>query len=248
MIRQGKRELNHPMRGKYIVFEGVDNSGKTTIASRVCEWLIKAGRSVVMTRHPGSTPAGKQIRALLKHSEYEIDPHSQALLFAADNSLFINQILIPTTSMGGWVIGDRNNFISSIAYQIASGCSFDQLDKVHDATICPVKIDLLFIFRCTWEESNRRRQLKLQTLDEPAVDRYEDGGRAYFDKLTRCYDRIVEEQSGRLLKFVNSVVTLAEAPQAPRCLYIDATRPEDEVFEAVIGALKSIMHDEIVRL
>lgn len=240
--------LNNPLRGKFIVFEGIDNSGKTTIATRVQKWLERAGRLTKLTRHPGSTPGGVEIRKLLKHSEYELDANAQALLFAADNSLFINQILVPSISQGTWVIGDRNNFISSIAYQIASGCSFDTLDKVHAATVCPIKIDLLFIFKCSWEESQRRRQEKLKTLDEPETDRYEDGGRDYFNKLTACYDTMIEDHSDRLLKFVRGTDTCSGILPSPRCLYINASQSEDEVFNDVIGALKSIMHDEISQL
>lgn len=206
-------------RGKFIVFDGVDNSGKTTVAKIIQEWLNERGISSKLTRHPGSTPVGKDIRNLLKHSPHPINPNAQALLFAADNSMFMSQVLEPALNAGEWVLGDRNNFISSLAYQIASGCSWEELDKVHDATAQTSKIDLLFIFRCNWGESQRRRLLK--GIDAP--DRYEDGGREYFEKLVNCYDRIVEEQPQRLSKFVKF------SDGRMNCYYIDANRSLDDV-------------------
>lgn len=220
--------MSNPKLGKFIVFEGIDNSGKTTVASAIKEWLQTRSKiNAVLTKHPGSTPIGYEVRQLLKHSPHDINPNAQALLFAADNSLFIHQILLPSIKQGQWVIGDRNNFISSIAYQIASGCSFDELDQVHAATLSPpeAKIDILFIFRCSWEETQRRRQQKgLQP-----VDRYEDQGKDYFNKLVNTYETLLETQTDRLNKFVRH-------PQ--HCYYIDATRPLPEVISEVQSRIK----------
>lgn len=213
--------------GRFIVFEGIDNSGKTTVASSIKEWLLTERRlNAILTKHPGSTPIGFEVRKLLKHSPHEINPNAQALLFAADNSLFIHQILLPTLQGGSWVIGDRNNFVSSIAYQIASGCSFDELDRVHAATEFPseAKIDVLFIFKCSWEETQKRRQQK----GVQPVDRYEDQGRVYFNKLVNCYEQIVETQSSRLSKFVRDLNQVH---------YIDANQPLTEVITEVRAKL-----------
>lgn len=209
--------------GKFIVFEGVDNSGKTTVASEISEWLTAKNAKVHLTKHPGSTAIGQEIRYLLKHSEHAISPNTQALLFAADNSQFMNQILHPKLEEGDWVIGDRSNFISSLAYQIASGCSFDDMDKIHAATKQTDKIDLLFVFKCSWKESQRRRAFK---ADE-RPDRYEDGGREYFEKLVKCYERIRDEQFVRLAKFVHS------REGRINCHYIDANKDLNSVISTV---------------
>jgi dTMP kinase len=219
------------MSGKFIVFEGIDNSGKTTVSREITKWLqedyaIKA----IMTRHPGSTPIGQEIREILKHSPHPINSNAQALLFAADNSIFMNQVLKPNLEQGNWVIGDRNNYISSLAYQIASGCSWDELDKVHDATTQVHKIDLLLVFKCDYEESQRRRALK----GEEALDRFEDAGREYFDKLSACYNDILNLQYERLQKFVSRRNHLSDTRRMlPNAHYIDATLPLQDVIDKV---------------
>tara|TARA_R100001244_G_scaffold25113_4_gene25590 strand:- start:54260 stop:54922 length:663 start_codon:yes stop_codon:yes gene_type:complete len=214
------------MSGKFVVFEGVDNSGKTTVATRIKEWLESRKVQAILTKHPGSTAVGQELRQILKHSEHPIDPNSQALLFAADNSLFINNILKPAKKTGCWILCDRNNFISSLAYQIASGCDFDHLDNVHAATgnTEDTKIDVLFVFYCSWENTKLRKSL----AGDEVPDRYEDQGRDYFNKLHDCYDKLLSEQSGRLQKFVKDLDNVH---------YIDANRTLDEV----IGEIKGIL-------
>jgi dTMP kinase len=222
------------MSGKFIVFEGIDNSGKTTVSKAVAEWLRdEYGITTVATRHPGSTPVGQEIRTLLKTSPHPINPNAQALLFAADNSMFMHQILEPALAEGNWVIGDRNNFISSLAYQIASGCSWDELDMVHAATKQIAKIDLLLVFRCPWEESQRRRTLK----GEAGPDRYEDAGREYFEKLLSCYDQLFETQEGRLSKFVET-----GRGSSLNCRYVDASKSLEEV----VSTVKSLIRNNLL--
>jgi len=218
------------MSGKFIVFEGIDNSGKTTVSKKITEWLKNDHNTkTIVTRHPGSTPIGQEIREILKHSPHPINSNAQALLFAADNSIFMDQVLKPNLDIGTWVIGDRNNFVSSLAYQIASGCSWDELDAVHDATQQTAKIDLLLIFTCDYKESQRRRALK----GEEKLDRFEDAGRAYFDKLSKCYENILDTQHPRLKKFVKKRDDLPSWTRQINAHYIDAMRPLEEVTKEV---------------
>lgn len=184
--------------GKFIVFDGIDYSGKTTITRMVSSWLSDNKINNIITRHPGSTEIGFELRKLLKHNKSPINANAQALLFAADNSLFMHQILKPSIESGKWVIGDRNNFISSLAYQIASGCSIDELDNVHNATIQTYKIDLLFILQCDIDELKRRKAKRNSKI----YDRYENTDDDYFNKLIECYNSI--HRNHRLKKFVKT--------------------------------------------
>jgi dTMP kinase len=217
--------------GKFVVFEGVDNSGKTTVLELTEKWLRSQGKEVIATKHPGATPLGREVRRIIKHSDYEVDPNTEALVFAVDNSAFISQVLRPGLKRGAWILGDRNNFISSLAYQIASGCSFDELDRVHAAIANPPKIDLLFVLKCDWETSQERKRQKMLTSNEPTKDRFEDRGKEYFDKLVDCYNQVIERHAHRLLKFVKATETIPVA--TPRCVYIDASQPISAVFKHV---------------
>ena len=217
-------------QGKFIVFEGIDNSGKTTISRMIQCWLDN-GNDTILTRHPGSTPIGTEIRNLLKHSKHPINPNAQALMFAADNSAFMHQILQPSLQNGTWVLADRNNYISSLAYQIASGCSLDELDRVHDATLQTNKIDLLFVFTCSWEETRRRKRIKEQ-VEGKQTDRYEDVGKDYFDKLVECYDGLINNP--RISKFVKE-------PIANNVVMIDATQDMMQVYVEVENHVRALL-------
>lgn len=214
--------------GKYIVIEGVDYSGKSTMTDHLAQYLIKRGVDVIKTRHPGATHVGHEIRKAIKNSDIELDPLTEALLFAADNSAFVNQKLQPALEAGKWVLADRNNFVSSLAYQTTSGCSLEELDKVHSFLEDPPKIDLLIILRITMDKLLERKKLR-----GSGPDRYENED--YFESVRSAYDQLIDgsnpEFDKRLEKFVTKTTTTPE--QFPRCVGIDSNRTQKEVFESI---------------
>lgn len=237
--------------GKYIVLDGPDGGGKSTIAKQLVEWFQKkTSIQTVYTRHPGSTLIGRELRQLIANPDLHVDPQTRALLFAADNSSFITNILKPKLEQGTWIISDRNNYISSLAYQIADGCSLDQLDKIHAATY-PIKelpkIDLLLIMQTDYKTAYERRAVrsaseKSETYEKKMADQ------TYFNKIANAYNTLVEKHSDRLLKFVHSTKSEIVPIETPRCLYIDATRSAEEVFADTEEAIKSVLHESIVKL
>lgn len=236
--------------GKFIVLEGPDSTGKTTMSQRLAKWLQEsAGIDAVWTRHPGATATGKELRKLIVESHHPIDPHTRGLMFAADNSAFIHEVLQPKLAAGTWVIADRSNFISSMAYQIADGATFDALDKIHDATAAggSPPIDLLMIFRASFETIQRRLALRPESEKSDSYQK-KLADRKYFDKITNAYASMMEEQSTRLLKFVRPAKSEFTPANTPRCLYIDANGEQDDVFAAIKEAVKTVMLEQVVEL
>ena len=106
-----------PTKGTFIVFEGGEGIGKSTQAKLLKAWLEQEGESVVLTREPGGSDLGIEIRKiLLSHSTGEISPRAEALLYAADRAHHVFSVIRPALAAGQVVIGDRY-FDSSIAYQ-----------------------------------------------------------------------------------------------------------------------------------
>lgn len=106
-----------PAQGVFIVFEGGEGIGKTTQAKLLKAWLEQEGESVVLSREPGGSDLGIEIRKiLLSHSTGEISPRAEALLYAADRAHHVFSVIRPALSRGEVVISDRY-FDSSIAYQ-----------------------------------------------------------------------------------------------------------------------------------
>lgn len=103
--------------GLFISFEGGEGSGKSTQSKLLKEWFENEGRSVVLTREPGGTTLGKNLRKILLDNETgEIAPRSEALLYAADRAHHVFTLIRPALDRGDVVITDRY-FDSSIAYQ-----------------------------------------------------------------------------------------------------------------------------------
>jgi dTMP kinase len=106
-----------PTQGIFIAFEGGEGIGKSTQSKLLKEWLEQEGETVVLSREPGGSDLGIEIRKiLLSHSTGEISPRAEALLYAADRAHHVFSVIRPALGRGDVVISDRY-FDSSIAYQ-----------------------------------------------------------------------------------------------------------------------------------
>jgi dTMP kinase len=106
-----------PTAGTFIAFEGGEGTGKSTQSKLLKEWLEARGEKVVLSREPGGTDLGKDLRKiLLGHETGAISPRAEALLYAADRAHHVFSVIRPALAEGKVVITDRY-FDSSIAYQ-----------------------------------------------------------------------------------------------------------------------------------
>lgn len=129
--------------GRFIVFEGIDGSGKTTIVKLVADKLIENGYSVVLTAEPTNGPIGKIIKEYLTNAENR-DIVYEALLFAADRHWHNENIIKPGLEKVDFVISDRYVF-SSYAYQSNKGISSDWLQLINRHILNPDYIFLINI-------------------------------------------------------------------------------------------------------
>ena len=97
-------------RGKFITFEGGEGAGKSTQAQRLAKRLEGAGLPVLVTREPGGTPLGEDIRGLILKDRPQ-DPVTELLLFNAARAEHMTAVIRPALDEGTWVISDR--FIDS---------------------------------------------------------------------------------------------------------------------------------------
>lgn len=103
-------------RGLFVTFEGGDGVGKTTQIALLTSTLEESGVAVTVTREPGGTALGNEIRGLVLHSREHIAPRAEALLYAADRAHNVATIVRPALERGDVVLQDRY-FDSSVAYQ-----------------------------------------------------------------------------------------------------------------------------------
>ncbi|NNU26973.1 dTMP kinase [Isoptericola sediminis] len=102
--------------GYFVSFEGGDGAGKSTQARLLAEWLgTVTGREVVLTREPGGTALGAELRRAVLHGG-DVDPRTEALLYATDRAHHVATVIRPALERGAVVVTDRY-LDSSVAYQ-----------------------------------------------------------------------------------------------------------------------------------
>ena len=198
-------------RGKFITFEGGEGVGKSTQAKRLAEHIKRNDISVIVTREPGGTPVGEDVRGLILKDRPK-DPVTELLLFAAARAEHMTSVIRPALDEGTWVISDR--FIDSTrVYQgKLYGLEPEFISLLERYTVAPDFPDLTLI------------------LDLPAgagVERAQSRG-----TLSR-YDAERIETHEALRKGFLEIAT----DEPKRCVLIDANLPVSSVETAVWQAV-----------
>lgn len=206
------------MKGKFIVFEGIDGSGKTTQLKLLGEKLTALGCPVLYTREPGGTRVGELVRELLLNPQYgELVPRAEALLYAAARAQHVEQIILPALKKGTVVLCDR--FLdSSLAYQgFGRGLDLsmlEQVNRVATAGLVPDQV-LLLDFCCDY-----------------GVDRISRSGRSA--------DRI-EREDREFHRRVRAGYLALAARDPRRYRVIDANRSIARVHRDLIKAVEGVL-------
>ncbi len=104
-------------RGVFVALEGGEGAGKSTQAQMLGEWLEKLGHRVLLTREPGGTDVGAQLRRIvLDHATGDLSPRAEALIYAADKAEHVDEVVLPALAEGMVVVTDRY-VDSTLAYQ-----------------------------------------------------------------------------------------------------------------------------------
>lgn len=159
------------MRGKLIVAEGPDGSGKSTNVSVLAEALRKTGREVVVTREPGGTPFAEKIRALVLAGDKDdpVDPQVETILMFAARAQHMNKVILPALLAGKFVISDR--FIdSTYAYQGYGRSELTLVEELDELVLAGFEPDYTLFFDVTLEESERR----IKARQGQAADRFDN--------------------------------------------------------------------------
>jgi len=176
-------------RGKFITFEGIDGAGKTThlawFRERLEQKVAPTGRAVVMTREPGGTPLGEQIREIVLHQKMDLE--TEALLMFALRRQHLAEVIEPALARGDWVLSDRFTD-ATFAYQGGGrGLPRDKLETLERWVQGGFQPDLTVLFDLAPEIANERRS----AARDP--DRFESESAAFFERTRTEYLRRAEE-------------------------------------------------------
>lgn len=173
----------------FITFEGPEGSGKTTQIQALYAFLNDRGYDVVLTREPGGTPIGDQIRQiLLDPANQEMLPEAEILLFSASRAQLVGQLVRPALERGAIVICDRFAD-STMAYQgHGRGLDLESLRRITEFATGGLTPDLTVYLDLDVEEGLRRKRTAGQQdadawnrLDQQSLDFYSRVRRGYLD-------------------------------------------------------------------
>ena len=177
------------MQGLFIVMEGPDGSGKTTQINLLKEYLEEAGYECLITREPGGTVIGEEVRQLILNPEHkEMSPVTEMLLYAASRAQLVHEVIGPALEEGKIVISDR--FVdSSIVYQgIARKLGISTVSSVNAPGIGIYRPDGIFFIDLSEAEGLRRKK------EQKNLDRMEQEGIDFHHMVSEGYRKVL---SGR---------------------------------------------------
>ena len=174
---------------KFIVFEGLDGSGKSSLMMALEKELLK--RQVVFhrTREPGGTPLGDEIRQIILRPEGPAPvSRTELLLYEASRAQHVEEVIRPHLAQGHWVLCDRFS-ASSVAFQGGGrDISEKEVHALNDFATGGLKADLTVLLDLSVEESRRRRQGRNQQTGE-SEDRMESEANSFHEKVRDSFLR-----------------------------------------------------------
>ncbi len=179
-------------RGRFITFEGIDGSGKSTQARRLAETLRARGDDVVLTREPGGAPGAEDIRRLLVEGDPDRwSPETEILLFTAARRDHLENTIQPALDRGATVISDRFADSTRVYQGAARGDLRDLVDRLHDMMISR-EPDLTIIIDMDPEIALERGLAR-----KSGEDRFEDMGSGFQRRLRDGFLALAEEAPER---------------------------------------------------
>jgi dTMP kinase len=205
----------------FIVFEGLDGSGKSSLMSALETELTSKKLPVLRTREPGGTPLGDQIREMILRKEGPAPTaRTELLLYEASRAQHVDQIIKPALQKNSWVLCDRFS-ASSIAFQAGGReISEDWVERLNEFATDNLIPDLTVLLDLTVEESRRRRNQRNAKGGE-GEDRIESEADSFHERVRRSF--------------------LDQAQRDPRrWLVLNAAETPDALLETLLGHIRSL--------
>ena len=208
------------MTGKFLTFEGIDGSGKSTQIKLLELELQRRGISTLILRDPGGTKLSEKIRnILLDHKNMILSPPAESLLFVAARAQLMVEKIQPALKQGKFVISDRFSD-STVAYQgYGRGLKVEYLEELNNFATDNIQPDLTIILDVDPESAAMR-------MESDILDRMEATGIEFFLKVRKGYHNIARRFS-------------------LRCVIIDGVQTENEVSELIMKEVNNKLLKEL---
>ncbi len=188
---------NDDTRGFLITFEGSEGSGKSTQISRIADRFEDAGYDVVVTREPGGTPIGEEIRHILMHaSESEnMTPETELLLFAASRAQLVREVINPAVQEGKIVLCDRFMDSTTVYQGVARNIQSEPVSLINQFAVGNMVPDVTVVIDLDAEIGLSR--VKHRANDLP--DRMEQENIKFYQKVRNGYLMLAKAMPERFI-------------------------------------------------
>jgi dTMP kinase len=183
------------LRGKFITFEGIDGSGKSTQLRMLASELRLLGYDVLTTREPGGTPLGRRLREAFLETEETVAPLAELLLFAADRAQHVSFLVKPALEQGKIVISDR--YADATAAYQGAGRGFDEetVKQVIELATDALKPNLTLFFDIPVNIAISRTTSR--SVDGEKKNRMDSETIEFYERVRRAYLKIAENEPVR---------------------------------------------------
>lgn len=206
----------------FITLEGPEGGGKTTHARQLAEALEESGFDVLLTREPGGSAIGDQIRGVLMSLENtSMDPSTEFLLFSASRAQHVREIIKPQLDQGGVVVCDRY-YHSSLAYQgYGHGLDLDVLQQITKFATADLKPDLILLLDLPVQNGLVRR------LEEGVWNRMDAYEVEFHKRVREGYLSMAADDPSRWL-IVDATPSMEEIQEEIQSLVFQRLSPTDQ--------------------
>ena len=190
--------------GLFIVFEGIEGSGKTTQIKKAGEFLTDRKIPFIVTSEPGGTRLGKELRTLLLHkTSFPLGVRAELLLFAADRAQHVDEIILPALKEGKVVLCDRFSD-ATIAYQgYGREWEIDCVAKISEFASRSLKPDVTFLLDVPVDTGLRRVLSRTSQCaihgrsEEKLDDRFEKENMSFHKRVREGYLSLADNEPKR---------------------------------------------------
>lgn len=214
--------MTEDKQGYFVTFEGIEGSGKSTVARAILERFLQAGLECIITREPGGNEISEKIREmLLDPANTSISPQAELLLYVASRAQLVGEVIRPALESGTSVLCDR--FMdASVAYQgWARGLGEDVVADLNSFAVAGAVPDRTYLLDLEVSDGFERGPDRREAEGMRSRDRLELEKRTFHEKVREGYLRIASREPDRVA-------------------VIDASVPIGEVIEAVLRNLRAL--------
>ena len=188
---------NDDTRGFLISFEGSEGSGKTTQISRIADRFEDAGYDIIVTREPGGTPIGEEIRHTLMHTgeSHNMMPETELLLFAASRAQLVREVILPAVEDGKIVLCDRFMDSTTVYQGVARNIQSEPVHVINTFAVGDLTPDVTLVIDLDAEVGLQR--VRHRANDMP--DRMEKENIEFYQKVRNGYLMLAKAMPERFI-------------------------------------------------